>query len=134
MLGCGSAVLRKKRDRWLRFSGKSLRAWESQAVNYGVEQSGQMGGTIRIAHVNVGQFWDPIYVLEPFLDGEFKFPFEYGRDTHGLQFVLVPSRLMFTPLSQSRTNKLFKTDRSILLSFFRCLGLTFVRSEREDND
>jgi hypothetical protein len=83
-----------------------------------------MGGTIRIAHTNVGQFWDPIYVLEPFLDGGFKFPFEYGCDTHGLQFVLVPSRLMSTPLSQSRTNKLFKTDRSILLSFSVALTLS----------
>lgn len=30
-------------------------------------------------------------------------------------------------LSQSPTNKLFKTDRSILLSFFLCLGLASVR-------
>jgi hypothetical protein len=28
----------------------------------------------------------------------------------------------------------FSNHRSILLSFLRCLGLTFVRPEQEDND
>jgi hypothetical protein len=98
-----------------------LKPWESQAVNYIVEQSRQMGGTIRIAHTNVGQFWDQIYVLEPFLDGGFKFPFEYGCDTHGLLICSCSFSSDVYPIIAVADKQTVQNRSFNIAQFFRCV-------------